>query len=79
MALTIRLSLAGKRGQPIYRVIVGEKRSKRDGKNQGILGYYNPNVKPPDLKIDRTKYNYWLEHGASISTGLKKVLDALKF
>lgn len=76
MALVVRLSLAGKKGQPIYRIIVGEKRSKRDGKNQATLGYYNPNLKPPELKLDRDEFDRWREKGATVSDGLRKILDS---
>lgn len=75
MALTIRLSLVGKRSQPIYRIVVGEKRSKRDGKNTEVIGYYNPNINPPDIKFKQDRLNYWQSKGALISTGLKRILD----
>jgi len=78
MALAIRLSLVGKRGQPIYRVVVGEKRSKRDGINQEIIGHFNPNVQPPHLELKKDRFNYWLKQGAQISSGMRKLLTANK-
>lgn len=75
MALTIRLSLLGKRGQPIYRIVVGEKRTKRDGANHEVIGNYNPNVTPPLLNLKKDRLEYWVKQGASVSTGLRKLIE----
>lgn len=74
MSVTIRLSLTGKKSQPVYRIVVCETRSKRDGKNSGVLGTYNPSLNPPKLDIDRKKLDDWVKKGAIISYGLAKLL-----
>ncbi len=74
MSVTIRLSMFGKRNQPIYRIVVAETRSKRDGYFLDQLGVYNPNVKPPILKLDREKFAAWQKKGAIISNGLSRLL-----
>lgn len=78
MALAVRLSLVGKRGQPIYRIVVGEKRSKRDGACTEVLGHYNPNVTPPELVIKSERLTYWQSQGALVSSGLKSILKPAK-
>ena len=74
MSVTLRLSLVGKKGQPIYRIVACETRSKRDGKNADILGTYNPSFNPPRLVLDHKKLDDWVKKGAIISVGLQKLL-----
>lgn len=62
--LKIKLSRGGKKQQPHYRIIVHEAKSKRDGKNTDILGYYIPFRIPAVIKLDIQKYDDWLNKGA---------------
>lgn len=74
MSTSIRLSLIGKKNQPVYRIVVSETRYKRDGKHLDILGTYNPNVKPPHLDLSQEKLEKWTKKGAIVSNGLRKIL-----
>lgn len=74
MSTSIRLSLAGKKNHPIYRIVVSETRYKRDGKHLDILGTYNPNVVPPSFDLNQEKLEKWVKRGAIISEGLRKIL-----
>ncbi|NMB56332.1 30S ribosomal protein S16 [Candidatus Beckwithbacteria bacterium] len=62
--LKIKLSRIGKKGQPYYRIIVAERRSKRDGQYIDLLGTYNPTTNPKEIKIDQAKYQDWIKKGA---------------
>lgn len=64
MALKIRLTKVGSVHQPLYRVVVAEARSRRDGAAVENLGTYTPKTKgnPINLKLDRV--DYWLSKGA---------------
>ncbi|MBI5769951.1 MAG: 30S ribosomal protein S16 [Verrucomicrobia bacterium] len=64
MALKIRLTKVGSVHQPLYRVVVAEARSRRDGAPVEQLGTYTPKTKgsPINLKLDRV--DYWLSKGA---------------
>ncbi len=64
MALKIRLTKVGSVHQPLYRVVVAEARSRRDGDPVEFLGTYTPKTKgnPINLKLDRVEY--WLGKGA---------------
>ena len=73
MALKIRLSRIGRKGIRAYRVVVAEARSKRDGKSVAILGSYNPSLKPPLVKINQEKLNYWLSIGAKPTEAVRKL------
>ena len=64
MALKIRLTKVGSVHQPIYRVVVAEARSRRDGAAVEMIGTYRPGDKgnPINLKMERVEY--WLSKGA---------------
>src|SRR6188472_4309335 len=55
MALKIRLTKVGSVHQPLYRVVVAEARSRRDGDAVENLGTYTPKTKgnPINLKLER--------------------------
>ncbi|MGA2444847.1 MAG: 30S ribosomal protein S16 [Opitutaceae bacterium] len=64
MALKIRLSRIGTKHKPIYRVVVAEERSRRDGDAVEILGTYTPEAKGNPLKINLVRADYWYSKGA---------------
>lgn len=72
--LSIRLTRVGKKKQPVYRVIVLDKRKDPWGKSLEILGNYNPRTKPAtvNLKIERIKY--WIGVGAQPSVTVHNLL-----
>ncbi len=74
MSVSLRLALVGKRNHPIYRVVVTETRSKRNGKFIEQLGTYNANINPPVFTLNREAFNAWVKKGAIVSTGLTKLL-----
>jgi small subunit ribosomal protein S16 len=78
MAATIRLMKFGKRGYPTYRIVVLDKRKKRDGSYLDKLGTYNPHTEPATLIIDDTKLQDWMKKGAQISEGARKLLKNRK-
>lgn len=78
MSVSIRLSVVGKKGQPVYRIVVCEKRSKRDGRVIDKIGDYNPNLTPPKLTLDKQKLEQWQKNGGIISAGLFKLLKKEK-
>lgn len=62
--LKIKLARFGKRGQPHFRIIVNEARSKRDGQYIALLGHYAPTASPKTLDLDLKAYAEWLKKGA---------------
>lgn len=74
MSLVIRLSNAGRKGERKYKVVVKEKRSKRDGKAVAILGSYEKRVSGVTKTIDKKLVDYWVSKGAQLSEGVKKIL-----
>lgn len=76
MAVVIRLTRIGKKGERKFRVVVKEKRSRRDGDSVEILGWYHmgPNGGTKEIKTDR--YKYWVSKGAIPSPTVQKIVSA---
>jgi small subunit ribosomal protein S16 len=60
----VRLARIGSKKNAIYRVVVADIRSPRDGKHLERIGLYDPNTDPPKFEIDRERYDYWIGVGA---------------
>lgn len=73
--LKIRLTQTGTKDRRMFRLIAIEEAKRRDGKAVEYLGYYNPNVKPEEIRIDRDRVAYWVGKGAQVTDGAKKLLD----
>ncbi len=67
MAVRIRLRRVGSKKNPIWRVVVADKRSPRDGRSIETIGQYNPQTEPSVIVIDEERARYWLDHGAQPS------------
>lgn len=67
MATAIRLTKVGRKGESRYRVVVKEKRSKRDGKAIEILGWFQKTTKGHKKQVDMERYKYWVSKGAQPS------------
>lgn len=74
MAVRIRLKRMGAKKRPFYRLVVADSRAARDGAFIDTLGYYNPIVKPVELKIDEEKALDWLKKGAQPSDTARALL-----
>ena len=64
MAVKIRLRRMGKKRYPIYRIVVADSRSPRDGRCIDEIGLYNPNTNPSEFKVDEEAAKKWLANGA---------------
>ena len=54
----------GAKGKPFYRLVVKEKRSKRDGKYIENVGTYNPMMDPAEVNLKHDRIQYWISVGA---------------
>ena len=59
----IRLRRQGARNNQVYRVVVADARSPRDGRFLEVIGHYNPRQEPPVVEIDQDRALYWLGVG----------------
>ncbi len=75
MAVKLRLRRMGKKRQPIYKVVVADERSPRDGKFIEAIGLYNPITNPATVEIKEDRALYWLGVGAQPTTTVKTLLS----
>ncbi len=75
MAIKIRLRRMGKKKQPIYKIVVADARSPRDGKFIEAVGFYNPLVNPHLTQVNEEKINLWLNRGAIPTLTVKSILS----
>lgn len=64
MATKIRLQRHGRKGRPIFHIVVADSRAKRDGKYIERLGQYNPNTNPATIDINFDSALSWVMKGA---------------
>ena len=74
MAARMRLARVGSKKNPVYRVVVADSRSPRDGKFIEIVGRYNPQAEPSLVELDEEKVRGWLEKGAQPSEAVGRLL-----
>ena len=64
MSVRIRLRRVGSRKNPVWRIVVADKRSPRDGRTIETIGQYNPQTDPSLIEVDEERARHWLERGA---------------
>ena len=74
MAVKIRLTRVGSKKNPIYRVVVADARSPRDGRFIEIVGRYNPQTEPSTIELDQAKIDDWIAKGAQPSAPVARLL-----
>jgi len=74
VAVRMRLSRVGSAKNPIYRIVIADARSPRDGRFIETIGHYNPRLEPSSIDIDKAKANDWLKKGAQPSRTVKRLL-----
>lgn len=70
----IRLRRMGAKKKPFYRIVVADSRCSRDGRFIEIIGYYDPTVEPPVIKLEKERAEYWLSNGAQPSDTTRALL-----
>jgi small subunit ribosomal protein S16 len=64
MAVRIRLKRVGAKNCPVYRIVVADSRSPRDGRFIEELGTYDPQRKGTNFNLNYDRTQYWLSQGA---------------
>jgi small subunit ribosomal protein S16 len=70
----IRLRRVGRKKQPMYRIVVADSRSPRDGKFIEIVGQYAPRTGETALNLQTDRVNFWLNNGAQPSDTVRSLL-----
>ena len=76
MATKIRLARVGSKKNPIYRVVVADARSPRDGRFIEIVGRYNPQTDPSTIELDEAKVRDWMAKGAQPTEPVRRLIKA---
>ena len=74
MAVRLRLTRVGGKKDPIWRVVVADQRSPRDGRIIETVGQYNAQTEPSTIKIDEERVRHWLSQGAQPTNQVRKLL-----
>ncbi|HEX5179141.1 MAG TPA: 30S ribosomal protein S16 [Gemmatimonadaceae bacterium] len=74
MAVRIRLRRVGRKKQPVYRIVVTDSRSPRDGRFIEMIGSYNPRQSESPLQLQTERADYWLGVGALPSDTVRSLL-----
>jgi small subunit ribosomal protein S16 len=76
MPVRIRMKRIGAKNSPVFRIVVADGRSPRDGKFIEELGTYHPLQKGDNVKFDVERAKYWISKGAqpsdTVASFLKK-------
>ena len=76
MATKIRLARVGSKKNPIYRVVVADSRSPRDGRFIEIVGRYNPQTDPSTIDLNEDKIRDWIAKGAQPTDSVRRLLKS---
>lgn len=74
VAVRMRLTRVGSTKNPIYRIVVVDSRTRRDGRAIETVGHYEPRTEPSAIEIDADKAKAWLAKGAQPSRTVKRLL-----
>ena len=70
----IRLKRMGTKKRPVYRIVVADSRSPRDGRFIEAIGFYDPLPNPAVVRVDEEKVRVWMRKGARPSESARFLL-----
>ena len=80
MSVKIRLKRIGAKNSPVFRIVVADSRSPRDGKFIEEIGTYNPLKSGENYTVDLPRAEYWVSKGAqpseTVASFIKKARKA---
>ena len=74
MSVAMRLTRVGGKKDPVWRVVVADSRSPRDGRVIETIGRYNAQTEPSTIQIDEDRARHWIGLGAQPSDAVRKLL-----
>jgi small subunit ribosomal protein S16 len=74
MAVRLRLTRVGGRKDPVWRVVVADQRSPRDGRVIETVGQYNAQTEPSTIVLKEDRIREWLTKGAQPTETVRKLL-----
>ena len=77
MSTRIRLRKIGRKKLPLYRIVVADKESPRDGRFIEILGTYDPKQEgAKKVVVDVDKAKSWIARGATPTDTVEALLKS---
>ena len=80
MAVKIRMKRVGTKNTPVYRIVVADSRSPRDGKFIEEIGTYQPLKSGENYSLKLERAQYWISKGAqpsdTVASFIKKLAKA---
>jgi small subunit ribosomal protein S16 len=70
----IRLARHGRHKRPLYRIVVADSQSPRDGRFIEVLGTYDPLAAQSGVRVDAAKAKGWLDRGAQMTDTVRHLL-----
>jgi len=67
----------GAKNSPVFRIVVADGRSPRDGKFIEEIGTYHPRQKGENVKLDLDRTKYWIGQGAQPSETVASFIKKL--
>ena len=64
MAVKVRMTRAGGKHKPFFRIVVADERAPRDGRFIEQVGTYDPVPKPEAVKLEMDRIEHWFSKGA---------------
>ena len=74
MSVSMRLTRVGGKKDPVWRVVVADRRAPRDGRVIETIGRYNAQTEPSTVVLDEERVKLWLSRGAQPSDTVRKLL-----
>ena len=74
MAVKIRLRRVGRKKSPMYRIVIADSKSPRDGKFIEIVGQYQPRTGDKAINLKADRVNHWLDVGAQPTDTVRSLL-----
>ena len=74
MAVRVRLTRVGSKKNPVWRVVVADQRSPRDGRVIEYVGRYNPQTEPSEVHLDEERLRHWLDRGAQPTNTVRRLM-----
>jgi small subunit ribosomal protein S16 len=74
VAVRLRLTRVGGKRDPIWRVVVADQRSPRDGRVIETIGHYNAQTEPSTIVLNEERARSWLARGAQPTDTVRKLL-----
>ena len=74
MSVSMRLTRVGGHKDPVWRVVVADRRSPRDRRFIETRARYNAQTEPSTIVLNEERVRHWLERGAQPSDPVRKLL-----